>query len=799
MIRSDLSDPFGADFFTYKDTFAHVSSLSEQKIKMQFSHTTANCCLCNNFFGKTIPRSICSHCGMSFCRNCTKERGDGTKICFACYSLIHNPKSFQTLQSLEDWRKVNLRDNLSPVQTSLSFFAKYLRSQEMMPHHFVIRILYKYCYKYFKEMESMNIYSDLLYHSLNCKCFSKAFTIDAFCNFAVKSSAPLRSSPLSFPILKPLLKSASPNVARAAMRLLFIMAQNRLLAVDEKVVIDLVSSRDQVISSYATAALACQYKLPNIFSICEANFDLLNSNSNSNFYSNLNNSMNTSFNINNLDNDNENNEGNLTSSGLNKVYRNSELLAKNVLKLFDSSSSSFQPSLASQYFGSVLLLRLVDSNEALAVIKKHSIVGITKTITKYLPSNDGLIDHSSSISIILTKAILKLWRRLNDDSNAADYFEPALSVISSVLLINKDYDRYSYLGFLQNIILDLAEEMLELNDFISFLNAPHIKNSLDRLRQITGNTMDYSVTATMTSSPNTPLSHKSAMMTPKSSAMSPQSGMTSPKSSVVSPTSYAKTQAAIANLESRNKQLVAEIEQLNATKNEEIRQLQEQLTLTSNTYSVRIKTAGEILELTKELMKLKGEKSNFEAQLNEKDEIISTLKLEIAEFQARADEVTIKCNELTQLRNALLTKNNEDQQKDSIEALLREQSEKIEEQRKELIELRNKLEFYEDQKDKDEIIAKQKKEIDELKQALLVTHEQQIEIAQLKLKTEENEAMRDEIETLKRKNHEHEKMIEDLKKGRKSMSDAIDQWNDAADMLCKDDEADISKLTQLPE
>ena len=589
----------------------------------------------------------------------------------------------------------------SPVQSALNFFAKFITSGDMMSHHFAARILYKFCtkkaiknVKYFREMEATQIYSELLYHSLNCKCAAKALTLDAFCHFAVRSPTSLRVSTISYPIIEPMLKGVPLNTSRAAMRLLYILVLNRLITVDEKIIVDLISSRDNIISTYATAALASHYKLPNVFSLHE--------------------------------NDNPQIE---------YKYKFAEDIVRNTLKLFGSSSSS---SYAAQYFGAILLLRLSDgpAQNVYDIFHNLPISSIAKTVTKYLPSNDGLVDHFTTIAIFLAKTILNLWNKFrsvipNNEENSgklSDYFDSITNMITSVLLTNKEYEKFSYLGFLQSIIIDLVDKIIESNLFSDILNSPHIRTALEKLRQLVGADIAHEL-------------------------------------------SLAKKQ--IGKLEAQNKSLTQEYQQISEAKDNEIKKLQDIISADNNSHSIRIKSAGEILELTKQVMKLKGDISKVESTLHQRDNEIKHLKQdqqqlfskyneEVSqpdsprrrEFSRLANDVADKTTEIKQLRDLL-------EGKGDVNALLVEKGEQIDRLNAEVVDLRKKLQekLNEEsnqsylqaqvdhlQKENEELrnkIADQRNEIEELRLSDTKAQAVKVELAEARLRIEQLESHRD--------------------------------------------------------
>ena len=439
---------FNEEFFIYYEHFERVSSGDHRALSFSLSSDTQFCPLCSKQFSIISFKHNCSNCGMCFCSDCVHKCKGGKEKCLSCYALDNKCQKFSSdLKNLENYKNAKLPENFKgalPLQVGVLFFLDFLNAKEHQSIEYPILSLYRY-----KRVFSSNQVAQVVLHDLYeliISSYDKEYkaldvAIDLFSDISLYQRKELKHYSFGVEVLDALLKTQNPNLAAAAARLCLILVQERILDPDIAQLIELINKGNMQTIAFASAALASKFPLPTLFEDSKPSI--------------------LQYNDQNLSN-----------------------LTKYILGLFDHKPQS---SIAAQYFGSIVLLKISESeNGCLELTKYLPLQNLINSLCLFCPRQLGLSRNEGNIAVYLSRMVKNLWRYCEKSSNKDKlinhFFSSVLGFIFDVTERRLGYDTFSHVCIIQTIALDLADDIGNLEQFKAALSNPLFQKRFQEMK-----------------------------------------------------------------------------------------------------------------------------------------------------------------------------------------------------------------------------------------------------------------------------------------------------------------------------
>ncbi|OHS94091.1 hypothetical protein TRFO_11348 [Tritrichomonas foetus] len=437
---------FDDDFFVYYEHFERVASGNHKNPRLSDSVDPLSCPLCKKPFGILTFKHNCSGCGMPFCSDCVIKRGS-KELCHCCTAVekknLKNFDEIKSLQALRDNKMAAKYHELPPLQVAVLFFLNFFKSKKHIDYHeYAIITLYKYRKSYISNPIVQVVQQAIYSHIVSCRqCKKLNILIDLFCDISVIQHKNLKKFDFELDLIESLLDIQNPRVSAATARLCLLLVQERLFDPDRHFLIEIIHSGNKMSIAFATAAIAHKFATPTLFeesqpSVLQYNPDHVPD------------------------------------------------LVKNVISLFDGRPST---STAAQYFGSIILLKLSESEAGASELSKYfPLINVINSLCLFCPNQLGLSRNEGKIAVYLARMVKNLWRfcekSANKDKLINAFFSSVLGFIFDVTERRLGYDNFSHLCIVQSIALELVDDIATLEQFREALLSPYFQDRFKEMK-----------------------------------------------------------------------------------------------------------------------------------------------------------------------------------------------------------------------------------------------------------------------------------------------------------------------------
>lgn len=443
---------FEEDFFLYHEHFEKVGSESYQGVRFATPFESKTCPLCKNKFGFFSLKHRCNHCGLSFCSECTRKI-NRNEYCEACYAIEKNMTGFENIQHLLTYKNNSSSPRFkeaTAIQTGILFFLDFLKDKNADSHEYGIVPLYRLEKFFISNPIAQTVQQTLYNHLLNCStCKKMSVLIDLFCDLSIAFPKNLKKCHFEDNILEIFIDPLNLQVTAATSRLILLLVEKLNFDPENQKYINVIGSDSKIATAFMTAALAHAHghSIPSVFK---------------------------------------------ESKPSELIYKANYLsqIVENVLSLYDQYLNT---SLASQYFGSIILLSISESDLGCAELTKYlPLHNIIKSLILFCPSQLGLSRNEGKIAVYLSRMVKNLWLYCEKSKNSEDllssFFPSILGFILDVTEKQCGYDKFSHLCIVQSIaldIVDLVEKHEKLRDALisPFLQELFMKMKVERQSQ----------------------------------------------------------------------------------------------------------------------------------------------------------------------------------------------------------------------------------------------------------------------------------------------------------------------------
>ena len=442
-----MESNFDDNFFTYYENFEQVPSSDYDTTPLVTELSLENCPLCNRKFGSLFHKPIsCHNCHISFCKDCIK-RNQNMDLCLLCHSILNDPNSFSGLDNLLEYKKKMLQNvnAHSPKQTSLIVLLDWLKTPNVNLHEYAIRSLYSKRNKYINDMVIVKAITDNMFKhlSLCINCPRRELILDLLADFFIVYKKRIPLVQLKYEDLAKYLDPTYPNISAAAARLIFVGAANNFFSGDQETSINFLGHGSKRAIAYTLASIATAVPDPPLF-------------------------------------DESTVSHNLVQSHIPK------LVESIIMDVFEDKRKV--TSIASQYFGSIILLKISETSFGLnELIKFLPLVRLIETAQKLCPRQLGMSKHNGRISVFLTrtlKHVLFYCEKSPSRDLHMNIFIPALiGLIFDFIEHHIGYSKYSYFCIVQTIAIEIAEEIQAQDQYNAMLSSQQIKEKLHKLKE----------------------------------------------------------------------------------------------------------------------------------------------------------------------------------------------------------------------------------------------------------------------------------------------------------------------------
>ena len=445
-------DSFENGFFQFYESFEQVPSKNYNDSKPPTQNQSTQCFLCNKPFTFFHSAKICNSCKLQCCSDCIRKL-DNVETCSCCYAIQTNQKNYDNLKTLHDYFNKFLKannSNFTPQQTAILLFLNLLKRDEKYIHERIILALYKKRKFYIQDSKITPCIQENLFRFMEISKDNQFLPIlvNLMCDISLYNKMCLPTLRPDYDFYRNFLNPKRPELSAAVSRLILILASNHLLNPDQDASMKLIAEGCREAVAYITASLATLFSAPSLYE-----------------------------------------DSVIPSSATECIFVLANLhdLVKNTLILFDQKKSN-NSSLAGQYFASLILLKVSESDKGLNELTKHiPMKPLIDTAIRLCPRTLGLKKQEGRIAIYLSRMIKNVWLYCEKSSNRDDlltkFFADISNFVFDVTEHKPGFERYSYLCTIQTIAIELADDMMEQEKYRSVLMNPQFQEKLKQMKE----------------------------------------------------------------------------------------------------------------------------------------------------------------------------------------------------------------------------------------------------------------------------------------------------------------------------
>ena len=404
------------------------------------------CFIFNKPFSFFHGAKLCSVCKLHCCSDCIR-RTENMDTCICCLAIQTNLPTFNNLKALQSYSDKFLNSNFSLQSTAIVLLLNLLKAESKYEEH-IIFSLYKNRKYYINDsiltLAIQNYLCSYLNQSKNNKILP--VLIDLICDISIYNKKSILVLRPDFNYYRHFLNQKCPDLSAATSRLIYILSINHILNPDQESSIELIKVGCRESVAFITGALSTLFATPSLYE------DSLSSSL-----------IKCPFDLNNL-----------------------PQLVNNLLKLLEQRSMN--SSIASQYFSSLILLKISESDDGLKELVKHiPMQQVTSVIVRYCPRTLGMKKQKARIAIYLARMIKNVWfyceKSIDRDKLLSNFY---VEISIMILDLNENhiiYDRYSYMCTIQSITIEIADDIMEQNEYREFLINPKFQEKLSLMKE----------------------------------------------------------------------------------------------------------------------------------------------------------------------------------------------------------------------------------------------------------------------------------------------------------------------------
>lgn len=437
---------FEEDFFLYHEHFERVGAESLQSVSFAIPYESKSCSLCHAKFGFFSIKHKCGHCGLYFCGECIRKI-KRIEYCEACYAVEKNMTDFTNLNHLLAYKNNNSSTKFkdaTATQTGILFFLDFLKDKDSDNHEYGILPLYRLEKFYVSNPIAQTVQQIIYNHILKCSsCKKRDVLIDLFCDLSIAFPKNLKKCHFEDDLLELFIDPLNLQLTASTSRLILLLVENLSFDPENPKYINVIGSDSKIATAFMTAALAHahNHSIPTVFE---------------------------------------------ESKPSNLIYKQNYLpqIVENVLSLYDGYLNS---SLASQYYGSIILLSISESDSGCSELVKYlPLHNIIHSLILFCPSHLGLSRNEGKIAVYLSRMVKNLWMYCEKSRDSEDllssFFPSVLGFILDVTEKQCGYDKFSHLCIVQSIALDIVDSVEKHEKLRNALISPFLQELFVKMK-----------------------------------------------------------------------------------------------------------------------------------------------------------------------------------------------------------------------------------------------------------------------------------------------------------------------------